>query len=122
MPARFRSCHLRLRRYVACSRGSAQSFGPTHGRGETESAPVHLRPPDINARMSDARNRPSLNRHRPDMTALAAQVNDRPMSLALLEVINGQLGHLVTPEPTRKQDRKKSSVPFALEALPGWRL
>src|ERR1035438_2198444 len=49
MPARFRSCHLRLRRYVACSRGSAQSFGPTHGRGETESAPVHLRPPDINA-------------------------------------------------------------------------
>jgi hypothetical protein len=48
---------------------------------------------------------PVWNRHRPDVTALAAQVNDRPMSLALLEVINGQLGHLVTPEPTRKQDR-----------------
>src|ERR1700726_203821 len=61
---------------------------------------------------------PVWNRRRPDVTALAAQVNDRPMSLALLEVINGQLGHLVTPEPTRKQDRQKSSVPFALEALP----
>jgi hypothetical protein len=30
--------------------------------------------------------------------------NDRPMSLALLEVVNGQLGHFMTLEPTRKQE------------------
>jgi hypothetical protein len=38
------------------------------------------------------------------VTAFPDQVNDRPMSLTLLEVINGQLGHLMTPEPTRKQE------------------
>ena len=47
---------------------------------------------------------PVRNRHRPDVTALAAEINDRPMSLALLEVVNGQLGHFMTPEPTRKQE------------------
>ena len=47
---------------------------------------------------------PVWNRHRPDVAALAAEINDRPMSLALLEVVNGQLGHFMTPEPTRKQE------------------
>ena len=45
---------------------------------------------------------PVWNRNRPDMTAFAAQVYDRPMSLALLEMINGQLGYFVTPLRTRR--------------------
>jgi hypothetical protein len=38
------------------------------------------------------------------VTAVAAEINDRPMSLALLEVVIGQLGHLMTPELTRQQE------------------
>ena len=48
---------------------------------------------------------PVWNWDRPDVTAFAAQVYDRPMSLALLEMINGQLGYFVTPQATRKQER-----------------
>jgi hypothetical protein len=47
---------------------------------------------------------PVWNRHRPDVTAFAAQVYDGPMSLPLLEVIDSELGYLVTSEPTRKQE------------------
>jgi hypothetical protein len=47
---------------------------------------------------------PVWNRDRPDVTAFAVQIYDRPMSLALMEVIDGQFGHLVTSEPTRKQE------------------
>ncbi len=36
MPARFRSCHLGRMQFVACRRGSVQSFERRHGRGETE--------------------------------------------------------------------------------------
>jgi hypothetical protein len=54
MPARVRSCRSQRRQFIACSRGSARSFGPIHGRGGTEPAPVRLRPPDISERMSDA--------------------------------------------------------------------
>jgi hypothetical protein len=52
MQARFRSCRSRRRQFAVCSRGSVQWSGPIHGRGETESAPVHLRPPDISARIA----------------------------------------------------------------------
>jgi hypothetical protein len=40
------------------------------------------------------------------------------MSLPLLQVINVQLGDLVAPEPTRKQEREERSVTLALEPLP----
>ena len=39
------------------------------------------------------------------------------MSLPLLEVINRQLGYLVTPEPTRKQEGQERSVTLTLEPL-----
>ena len=37
------------------------------------------------------------------------------MSLALLEVANGQLGHFMTPEPTRKQEDRsaRSRLPLS---------
>ena len=47
---------------------------------------------------------PVWNGNRSDVAAFAAQVYDRPVSLPLLEVINGQLGYFVTPQATRKQE------------------
>jgi len=61
---------------------------------------------------------PIRNRHCPDVTSLAAQVNDRPMSLTLLQMIEGQCGHLVTPETTGKKDGQERSVALALEPVP----
>src|ERR1035437_936489 len=37
------------------------------------------------------------------------------MPLALLEVVDRQLGHFVTPKPTSKQEGQECSVTFALE-------
>ncbi len=54
MPARFRSCRSRRQRLAVCSRGSVQSSGPIHGRGETECAPVRLQRSDSGARKFDA--------------------------------------------------------------------
>ena len=47
---------------------------------------------------------PIWNRDGPDVSALAAQVYYRPMSLPLLEMINSQLCRFVTPQPARKQE------------------
>jgi hypothetical protein len=50
---------------------------------------------------------PVLKRDRPNLTAFAAQVYDRLMSLPLLEMFHVQLDHLVTPEAARKQKRQE---------------
>ncbi len=41
---------------------------------------------------------------RRDVTAFAVRIYDRPMSPAPLEVLDGQLGYLATPEPIRKRE------------------
>ena len=86
----------------------SELFGDPASPGFAGAAYATEYPPTLDSRgfypRAEFAINPVWNRHRPDVAALAAQVNDRPMSLALLEVINGQLGHLVTPEPTREQD------------------
>jgi hypothetical protein len=50
---------------------------------------------------------PVRHGNRPDVAGLPAQVHNRPMSLALLQMINSQLGYLLTPKSASKQEAEQ---------------
>jgi len=57
---------------------------------------------------------PVRHGNRSDVTALTAQIHYCPVSLALLQVINGQIGRLVTPQSTGEQEGEQRTITFSL--------
>ena len=54
--------------------------------------------------------------YRSNVTAFSYQINDGPVILATLEVINGEFRQFATPQATTQQQSKNRSVPRALQS------
>jgi hypothetical protein len=65
---------------------------------------------------------PIRHGNRSDVTAHSAQIHDCPVPLALLQVINSQLGRLVTPQSTSKPEGEQRTVAFSLHPFLVWSL
>jgi hypothetical protein len=57
---------------------------------------------------------PIRHGNRSDVTALTAQIHYCLVSFALLQAVNGQLGRLVTPQPTSEQEGEQRTITFSL--------
>ena len=55
-----------------------------------------------------------------NVTGLSAQVHDRPMPFALLQVAESQRGELMATESAGQQEGKQRPITFALQALAIW--
>ena len=62
---------------------------------------------------------PLRDRNGSDVTGLSAQVDDRPMTFALLQMAEIQLRQLMAAESARQQNGKQRPITFALESVPG---
>jgi hypothetical protein len=60
---------------------------------------------------------PVRDGNRPDVASLPAQIDNRSMSLALLQMINRQCGYLMTPKSAGKLEAEQGTVAFTLEPL-----
>ncbi len=56
------------------------------------------------------------------MAALPYQVDNRPVVLASLEVIKGQLGEFTMAKSTAQQNGEQCSIALSLEGVAPWRL
>jgi hypothetical protein len=57
---------------------------------------------------------PMRHRNGSNVTSLSAQVHDRPMPFALLQVAEGQISELMATESTGQQECKQCPITFAL--------
>jgi hypothetical protein len=51
------------------------------------------------------------------VTSLTDQVDDGPVFLPLLEMIQGQFDGFVSSQPTRKQESQQGAISFSLKAI-----
>ena len=58
----------------------------------------------------------------PNVAALSDQINDCPMCLPLLKVVESQFGNLVSPQAACKQQREQRPITLAFQLLRVWRL
>src|SRR5258708_8155952 len=60
---------------------------------------------------------PVRNRNRSNVASLTHQVDDGPVFLPLLEMIQRQCDGFVSSQPTREQESQQSAVSFSFEPL-----
>jgi len=65
---------------------------------------------------------PIRDRNRPDVPTLPDGIDNCPMALPLLKVIDSQFGNLMPPQSAREEESEQCAIALAFEPLSVWRL